>query len=127
MGAGISNLVSFYGTTDIPRYMEWYQLGTPWERWEEYLARSPIRWADRARTPTLVLCGTDDTRTPLEQAEQFYRALRRGDVPAKLVTFEGEKHSLREPRNRIHRFDRTLEWIERYALGKEEPSSARRR
>ncbi len=120
MGAGISNLVSFYGTTDIPRYMEWYQLGTPWERWQEYVERSPIRFADRVRTPTLVLCGTDDPRTPIEQAEQFYRALRRHDVPVKLVTFPGEGHSLSEPRHRIKRLEETLAWIERHtALGRE--------
>jgi dipeptidyl aminopeptidase/acylaminoacyl peptidase len=63
MFVGISDLVSRWGTTDIPQEeFDVHALQYPWENWQFFLQRSPIYYADRSRTPLLILSGEQDTR-----------------------------------------------------------------
>ncbi len=111
LGAGMSNLVSFYGQTDIPGYMEYYLGGTPWTAREEYEARSPVVFADRVRTPVLITHGEEDARVPLPQARELYTALRRQGVEARLVVFPRQGHVVLEPRSEREIMALNLEWF----------------
>ena len=73
--AGISNLASFVGTSDIGYWMTIHSTGYPWnpERAENYRERSPLMSAHRVTTPTMFLHPENDLRCPIEQTEQFYR------------------------------------------------------
>jgi hypothetical protein len=91
-GAGLANILADYGVSDTPGWLE-RELGLPWTTTGKYIAASPLFQVDRVRTPTLVLCGQDDMRTPLDQSEQWYQALKRVGVEAQLVVYPGEGHS----------------------------------
>lgn len=117
-GAGISNWVSDYATSDIPRTKESEFFGTPWEpRGKELLIRqSPVHFADAVRTPTLFLHGESDYRVPIEQGEQMYLALRKRRVPARFVRYPDTSHGGWSPWNMVHRYDQELRfWREHLA------------
>jgi dipeptidyl aminopeptidase/acylaminoacyl peptidase len=78
---------------------------------------SPIFYADRVMTPLLILHGEQDLRCPLEQAEQWFVALRRRGKLAEFVRFPEESHNMSRsgrPDRRIVRLERILEWFERW-------------
>lgn len=116
MMVGISDLVSKVGTTDIPE--EEYQvhaLKHPWEDWQGALERSPIAYADRARTPLLILHGKDDPRVNPGQSRELYRHLKlRGQAPVRLVLYPGEGHGNRKAAARLDYAVRSLQWFEHY-------------
>jgi dipeptidyl aminopeptidase/acylaminoacyl peptidase len=115
----LSNWHSFFGTSDIGSVFgtDWEIGGHPWDNMEGYLRHSPIAHVANCKTPTLVLHSENDYRTPIEQGEQFYIALRNLGVPAQLVRFPGESHDLSrggQPKHRRERYERILEWLGRY-------------
>jgi dipeptidyl aminopeptidase/acylaminoacyl peptidase len=76
-------------------------------------AQSPMTFADRIRTPTLIIHQENDRRCPLEQAQQLYAALRVRGVETALLLFPGEDHNLTrsgQPRHRVQRFEAILHW-----------------
>lgn len=117
LGAGMSNLVSFYGQTDIPGYMEFYFSGDPWTRENDYTKRSPVAHAMNIETPTLILHGEKDARVPLPQAWEFYRALKKKDIPVEFVIYSGQGHSIRKPKFQVDMMRRNLEWFTRWLKG----------
>lgn len=115
MGAGISNWISFLGTTDIPH--ENYLVH--WERWLEgndllFWERSPISGIEKANTPTLILHGAGDTRVPPSQAIEMYRALKDHGVETELVIYPRSGHGVSERAHRIDLFTRELDWFDRF-------------
>jgi dipeptidyl aminopeptidase/acylaminoacyl peptidase len=91
----IVDWISFMGTMD----MSWGNSGVirnfekqPWEDPDEYLRRSPLMYVGNVKTPTMLMTGELDLRTPMAQAEQFYRALKLRKVPTALVRFNNEWH-----------------------------------
>lgn len=117
VGAAVTHLASFNGTADIPSFVPDYFGGEHWERQEDYLARSPLIQAGRARTPSLVQHGADDIRVPLSQGRELYNALRRRGVPAELVIYPRQGHAVDEPRLLIDVRRRSVEWLVRWVLG----------
>lgn len=113
-GAAVTNLHSFYGTTDIQRFIEWEFSGFPWDNAQKIRDHSPITFAPRAKTPTLVLHGEADVRVPLEQGQQLYTTLKKAGVTVEMVIYPREGHGFREPAHVRDRLRRTLEWMERY-------------
>jgi dipeptidyl aminopeptidase/acylaminoacyl peptidase len=115
----VVNWYSFVGTTDSA---DWYynfkQL--PWENPEEHMRRSPITYVGNVKTPTMILVGDIDLRTPLEQTEQYYRALKMRKVPTAMVRLSDEYHgfngdfSLRHPSNRVAQMLFLRAWFDRY-------------
>ena len=71
----------------------------------------------QAKTPTLILHGGSDTRVPPSQAQELYMGLRKNGVPVEMVLFPREPHGLRERYHIVDRYQRSLDWIEKY-LGK---------
>jgi dipeptidyl aminopeptidase/acylaminoacyl peptidase len=83
--------LSFVGTTDgASWYYNFEKL--PWEDPSEHLRRSPLTYVGNVKTPTMLMTGVNDLRTPMPQTEQFYSALRLLKVPAAMVRFNDEWH-----------------------------------
>ncbi|MGQ0639203.1 MAG: S9 family peptidase [Gemmatimonadaceae bacterium] len=115
-GAGISNWISDYATSDIPRTKESEFYGAPWEpEGRKLLERqSPIYYAGKVVTPTMFIHGEADLRVPIEQAEQMYLALRKRKVPARFVRYPDMYHGGWTPWNTVHRYNEELKWWARY-------------
>jgi len=91
----VINWYSWVLTSDLPSFgtLYWFP-GPPWENVEQYMKRSVLSYVDKVTTPTLLMTGEEDYRTPIEEAEQYYEALKLRKVEAALVRFPGEPHGL---------------------------------
>lgn len=83
-----------------------------------FMERSPITHAANARTPTLILHGSEDQCTPLGQAEELYQALVLNRTPTELVVYPREGHGFREREHAADAMRRTVDWFERYLEGR---------
>lgn len=114
----ISNWTSFYGVSDIGYYFGSDQTGAdPWGNLEKMWDQSPIKYADKANTPTLFIHADCDYRCPLEQGIQMYNKLKLNGVDTKMVIFHGENHELSrsgKPKARIKRLTEIKEWFDKY-------------
>ncbi|AEA13218.1 acylamino-acid-releasing enzyme, putative [Thermoproteus uzoniensis 768-20] len=117
----ICDWISMFGTTDIGWYFVEDQICcTPWRDRDRCIEKSPLFYAGRVKTPTLVIHSIEDYRTWLDQGVAFYTALKLNGVETKLVLFPGESHELTrkgKPRHRIEDLKQKLEWLDRH-LGK---------
>ena len=114
VGAGVTDLLSFQAT-DIPRWLPNHQmLAEPYEDPAIYLRCSPITYAARARTPTLILHGETDDRVPLGQARELYHVLRSRGVPVDMFTYPREGHAFTEARHQRDLLERIAEWFRRW-------------
>ena len=116
----ICNWVSFYGTSDIGPYFTEVELGaTPWADAELLWDRSPLKYVAEVVTPTLIIHSEADHRCPIEQAEQWFAALKRlGRAPTRLVRFPDEGHELSRsgrPDRRVQRLEAIIGWFEEHA------------
>ncbi len=113
----VTNLISFYGTSDIGWWFGPGEVGpTPFENLEELWKASPLAYAERVTTPTQVVAGEDDRRCPIEQAEQYYTALKHFGVPTEFLRYPGP-HSFStqgRPELRRDRLERLFNWFERF-------------
>ena len=116
----ISNWTSMYGTSDIgPRFVEHEIGGAPWADLDTLWRQSPIRNAAQVSTPLLLIHSEQDWRCPIEQAEQFFSAIKRlGGSEVELLRFPGEGHELSRsgrPDRRVMRLDAIVGWFEDHA------------
>ena len=111
VGAGVTNLFSFFGVTDIPEFMESYFEQTPWEDTGIYTSRSALFHLNKVTTPTLIQHGTDDRRVPLSQGEELYIGLRKNNVEATFVKYPREPHGFREPKHQRDANEWNLKWF----------------
>jgi dipeptidyl aminopeptidase/acylaminoacyl peptidase len=110
----ISNWVSWYGSSDAQGLTEWEFYGRPWENLELYEQLSPIRYVQNVRTPTLIVQSEEDHRTPMTDAEQWFMALRRQNVPVEFVRYPRSNHDLSrtgEPWLLVDRLGRLRQWF----------------
>jgi dipeptidyl aminopeptidase/acylaminoacyl peptidase len=112
--AGLYNLESFYGATEELFFPEWEFAAPPWDNRTYYDQWSPHRYAQNFRTPTLVLHGALDYRVPDTQAFEAFTALRRQDVPARLVYFPDEGHWIGRPSNQVRWWEEVHGWLAQY-------------
>ncbi len=119
MFVGISDKLMKYGTTDIANEEYMVHHGQlPWEAWDEMRARSPLYYVEQARTPILILGGTDDERVHPTQSMVLYRYLKvLGKTPVRWVRYPGEKHGNRRAAARLDYNLRMLQWMEHYLKG----------
>jgi acylaminoacyl-peptidase len=95
--------------------------GPPWEHLEHYWKRSPLSLVGNVTTPTLLLTGEDDRRTPISETEQFYQALRLRGIDSAMVRLPNTSHSIAsKPSRLISKVDHILAWFERYQSDPEE-------
>ncbi len=114
VGAGVINLISFTGTTDLPDFIPQYFECPFWENYELYISHSSIGHVRNVRTPTLILHGARDTRVPFDQGKELYTALKMRGVPVKMVSYPRSGHGIREPRLVIDGAKRNLDWFTHY-------------
>ena len=114
VGAGVTNLWSFTGTSDIPGFLPDYFKGDPWQAFENYRAHSPMSFAGNIKTPTLILHGQSDLRVPISQGFELYNAVKRLGVPTKMVTYPRMPHGPNEPKFILDIMNRHVEWMDKY-------------
>ena len=111
----VINWTSFALTAD--RYNFFYRYwfpGTPWEHQAEYWRRSPLSLVGNVDTPTMVLTGEEDWRTPMSESEQYYQALKLAGVDTVLVRVPGASHSIaKRPTQLMAKVANILAWFER--------------
>ncbi len=116
--AGVSNLASFVGTSDVGFWQTFQAKGYPWDadRAAYYHERSPLTHSARVTTPTLFIHPETDLRCPIEQSEQFYMALKMmGKVPVEFVRAPGSWHiGTSKPGQYLAYWEKMLEWFRRY-------------
>jgi dipeptidyl aminopeptidase/acylaminoacyl peptidase len=112
----VINWYSFALTSDVGMgFMKRYFPGAPWDHAEQYLARSPIHFVDQVTTPSMLITGEVDWRTPMSESEQFYQALKSLDVDAALIRIPEASHGIAaRPSHMIGKVNHILAWFERY-------------
>ncbi len=118
VGAGVTNLMSFTGTADIPGFLPDYFLGQPWDNPEAYAKHSAMFNVKGVTTPTLILHGEKDVRVPLSQGQEFYNALKQQNCPAQMVIYPRTPHGVQEPKFILDIGNRLLDWFEQHIRGK---------
>jgi len=119
VGAGLTNMYSMYSTNDLQMVLEDYFGAEPWDDEQAYRRASAMVHIKKARTPTLILHGQQDTRVPIGQAQELYMGLRKNEVPVELVFFPREPHGLQEPRHALDKIKREVAFFSKYVLGRE--------
>ncbi|MGH2371395.1 MAG: alpha/beta hydrolase family protein, partial [Chloroflexota bacterium] len=119
VGAPVTNLESFHGTSDIGMWFApWEMDGDLATNRETYRRLSPVNYVERVTTPTLILHGEADDRCPIGQGEEFFIGLvAAGRVPVEFVRYPGGAHPFVGSGRPSHRLDyvrRVAEWVERY-------------
>ena len=114
-GASATLYVSNYGHDQYQRWWE-EELGFPWlaenkEAWDNI---SPFYALEQVTTPTLVVGGEDDWNVPIINSEQLYIVLKRRGIPARLVVYTNEYHSLSVPSYEKHLYEQYFEWLDTY-------------
>ena len=114
----LTNLISFYGTSDFNWTFQ-FEFGNrpPWEDLENYWRQSPLKNIGQAKTPTLIIHSEQDMRCPIEQGEQLFVALKKLGVETEMVVFPEESHELsRAGRTdrRIDRLNHILRWFDKH-------------
>jgi dipeptidyl aminopeptidase/acylaminoacyl peptidase len=91
----------------------------PWEDPSNYLKRSPLTYVGNVTTPTMLLTGEEDFRTPIAESEQFYAALKLENVETALVRIPGASHGIaNKPSNLIGKLASILAWFDKYKVKK---------
>ncbi len=112
----VINWYSWVLTSDLPSFGAQYWFpGNPWDYTDDYMKRSVISLVKNVKTPTLLMTGEEDFRTPISEAEQFYAALKLLKVESALVRFPGEPHGLsRRPSHQVAKVVYTLNWFDEH-------------
>jgi len=113
----ISNNISAFGTSDIGWHFWQFEMGdaTPWRDEHKLVERSPLTYVEKVTTPLLILHAEKDYRCPIEQAEQFFVALKVLGKEAVFVRYQDDTHELTrggKPRNRIDHARRIADWFD---------------
>ena len=112
----VINWYSFVLHADNPAffYKYWFP-GPPWEHMEHYMERSPLSYVGNVTTPTMLITGEVDYRTPMSESEQYFAALQIEGVPSMLVRVPDASHGIAsKPSNLIGKVQHVLAWFERW-------------
>ena len=109
----VINWHSFVGTTDGASWYDQFRK-FPWEDPMEYAVRSPLHYVANVKTPTMIMTGEADLRTPIGQSEEFYRALKMLKKETLLVRMPEEFHGWRRPSHRMLQQAYLLAWFEKH-------------
>lgn len=109
-----ANMESFWGTTDIPDFAEYYMGGLPWEKRDVYRELSPFSHVENVTAPTLIIHSEQDYRCPIPDAEQWFMALKKLGTPVEFVRYPRSSHGLSrrgEPWLLVDRLERLRSWF----------------
>ena len=117
----VINWISFALSADFaPMFSKYWFPAMPWDDPMGYWERSPLSLAGQVTTPTMLLTGEEDWRTPMWESEQYYQALKLRGVDTALVRIPGASHSIAaRPSQLLAKVSAVLEWFDRHS-GKEE-------
>jgi dipeptidyl aminopeptidase/acylaminoacyl peptidase len=112
----VINWYSFSLTSDgYVMYSRYWFPGPPWEYQDQYMKRSPISLVGNVTTPTMLLTGESDLRTPMAESEQYYQALKLRKIDSALVRIPGASHGIaNRPSQLIAKVAHVLAWFEKY-------------
>ena len=112
----VINWISFVLYADNPGFFYKYWFANkPWEDPTNYLERSPLTYVGNVKTPTMLLTGEEDYRTPIAESEQFYAALKLQKVESAMVRIPGSGHGIaNRPSNLVAKVASILAWFEKY-------------
>ena len=113
----VINWSSFVLTADFSNFFYRYWFGAqPWEKPEEYWRRSPLSLVGNVKTPTMLITGEADYRTPIEESEQYYQALKLRKIDTVMVRIPEASHGgmVARPTNLIAKVDNILAWFGKY-------------
>jgi dipeptidyl aminopeptidase/acylaminoacyl peptidase len=112
----VINWISKVLTADSGLYQIPYQFpGMPWEEMAHYWERSPLSLVGNVTTPTLLITGVEDKRTPMSETEQYYQALKLLKVDTVLVKVPGASHGIAvRPSRMIGKIENIIAWFEKY-------------
>ncbi|MFD0797977.1 S9 family peptidase [Maribacter chungangensis] len=112
----VINWASFVLYADGAAFFSKYWFGKkPWEDPDSYFKRSPLNYVANVTTPTMLLTGEEDYRTPIAESEQYYTALKLEGVETALVRIPGASHGIaNRPSNLIAKIAGILAWFEKY-------------
>ena len=112
----VINWTSFVLTADMyPFFSTYWFPAPPWEAQEHYWKRSPLAYVGKVKTPTMLIAGESDHRTPISETEQYYQALKLRRVDTAMVRIPGASHGINlRPSNMIAQVLNTLGWFARY-------------
>ncbi len=110
----VINWYSFVLTADFyPTFYRYWFPGPPWEHMEQYMRRSPLSLVGNVTTPTMLLTGEEDYRTPISESEQYYQALKIRRIETALVRIPGAGHGIaKRPSQLITKVAHILKWFE---------------
>ncbi len=122
----VINWASFALTADLPNYFYKYWFpAPPWEDYEAYWQRSPLSRVGNVKTPTMVVTGELDYRTPISESEQYYQALRIRGIDTLLVRVPGASHSLDVRPSQLNaRIAYILAWFAKHDAAATPPATA---
>ncbi len=114
----VINWMSFALTSDGGAvYSRYWFPGVPWEHAEHYLKRSPLMYVGNVKTPTMLITGEADNRTPISETEQYFTALKLSKVPTQMVRIPGASHTINaRPSNLLAQVLNTVAWFERFRV-----------
>jgi len=110
----ITNWETWWGTSDIPSMTEFEFYGAPWEQRERYRRLSPFSYVENVTAPTLIIHSEQDWRTPIADAEMWFMALKKRDIPVEFVRYPRSSHGLSrtgEPWLLVDRLERIRTWF----------------
>ena len=114
----VINWMSFALTSDGGAvYSRYWFPGVPWKHAEHYLKRSPLMYVGNVKTPTMLITGEADYRTPIAETEQYFTALKLSKVPTQMVRIPGASHTINaRPSNLLAQVLNTVAWFERFRV-----------
>jgi dipeptidyl aminopeptidase/acylaminoacyl peptidase len=113
---GVYHLSAFFGYTDVPELIEGEFDGRPWESYEQLWQHSPLAYVEQIRTPLMIIHSEQDFRVPIPEAENLFLALRWLKREVEFVRYPREGHELSrsgEPRHRVDRLNRIIDWFDK--------------
>jgi len=111
---GMFNSESAYGTTEELWFNEWEFGGPPWKNREKYRRYSPHLFADKFKTPTLVIHGQNDYRLDVSEGFQLFTTLQRLKIPSKMLYFPDEGHWVLKPQNSRLWYKTVNDWVDQW-------------
>jgi dipeptidyl aminopeptidase/acylaminoacyl peptidase len=120
---GTFNNESVYGTTEELWFPEWEFKGPPWKQRELYRKFSPHLFADKFKTPTLVVHGQNDYRLDVSEGFQLFTTLQRLKIPSKMLYFPDEGHWVLKPQNSRLWYKTVNDWVDQWCGGTTSVSS----
>ena len=115
VGAGLTNMISFMGTTDIPNEMSIVHWNSWWfNEMDLHWDRSPLAHINKANTPTLIIHGLEDKRVHPEQGLELYQALKIKGVETELVFYPREPHGITEHAHQLDYMERLVGWYNQF-------------